>query len=129
MYAVFSSYCKHGMVDLMIIESDQEMMDYCLEQLAEYHKEFIETYLETEMPVNSLYRSQHTNQDRLNVIYQMYQGRALDEVINATIKGGNQYVEDEAGLGVRYIVRGDNLVPLGNYGFSPYAEDPAGVGY
>lgn len=117
MYAVFSSYYKHAEVGLKIIDSDQELMDYCLDELAEYHGEEIEAYLkqrETGMPVNLLYRQQDQRQTYLQVIYQMYQGRTLDEVIAATIIKGNEHVEKENGWGVRYIVGGNNLVPFGN---------------
>lgn len=80
MYVCFKSYYKHGEVDRDIIESDDEMKEYCLEELENYQ----------------------INTDG-------FENYKLEYLIELTISEGNKNVEKQCGWGVRYIIKGDNL--------------------
>ena len=80
MYVCFESYYKHAEVSMQVIASDEEMREYCIDQLSSYDEISIET---AEM--------------------------SLDDLIKKTVENGNKRVENQGGWGVRYIVKGDNL--------------------
>lgn len=88
MYTVVESYYKHGDVAVKIIDSDKDMRTYCLEELREY-----------ESNLNTTYNPNINNY-------------SLDRLITKTIDEGNKVVENEAGSGVRAIVRGNNMILL-----------------
>ena len=82
MYACFESYYKHGEVDMTIINSDEEMKDYCIDNLR-WYKLDVDVY-----------------------------SCSLEQLIKLTIEQGNKMIDDQAGWGVRYIVKGNNLIQM-----------------
>lgn len=86
-YAIFSSYYKYGEVGIRLIESDEEMMAYCLKEAIDYLD----------------------GDDDLESMVEEYEGYSLEKLIIEVIRQGNDLVDRQLGWGIRYIVKGDNL--------------------
>lgn len=85
MYVCFESYYKHGEVSMQTIASDEEMREYCIDQLSQEDEE---KYEEISMETAEM---------------------SLDDLIKKTVEDGNKRVENQGGWGVRYIVEGYNI--------------------
>ncbi len=86
-YTVFCVYYKHGEFSVDILNNDNNLKEYCMEQLEIY------------------------DEDR-DVVY--YDGTEdIEILINKTIEYGTKYVEEQYGWGVVSIIKGDNLIKYG----------------
>lgn len=73
-----------GNLEIETIQSDQEMRDYCIQELLEY-------------------------QEITNFQAQNIQNIPLDELIQTTIEAGSRVIEADAGYALRSVVRGQGL--------------------
>jgi len=87
MYTVFSVYYKHGQFAIDILNDDDSLRKYCMEQLEEY------------------------DEDSDDVDYDGIED--IEILINKTIEYGIKFVEEQGGWGVVSIIKGDNLIGYG----------------
>lgn len=84
MYTVFSIYYKHGEFNVDIFEDDDDLREYCMEQIQNYGK------------------------DDGDVNYE-----DIDVLIDKTIEYGKLFVEEQSGWGIVSIIKGENLIRYG----------------
>lgn len=87
MYTVFSIYYKYGEFSIDILDNDDDLREYCMEQLYEYEGEDGDVDF-------------HGIDD-------------IDVLIEKTIKYGKKSVEQQSGWGVVSIIKGENLIKYG----------------
>jgi len=95
-YIVFSSYYKHGEVYSEVINSDEEMREFCLRALLNYYQ--------YEMENVGLARNEFYDQ-----IMRTFEDYPLNDLISTTIAKGIKRVFEQDGWGVRYVFRADNI--------------------
>jgi hypothetical protein len=87
MYTVFCIYYKYGQFNVDVLENDDSLRKYCMEQLEKYDED-------------------HDIVD--------YEGiEDLNILIDKTIEYGKEFVSEQSGWGVVSIVKGDNLIKYG----------------
>lgn len=98
MYVVFESYYKNAEVNMTIINSDEEMLEYCRHSLQDYYE-----WSDDDNIINN---------DVELFVDNMIAGLDLNDIIKITISKGNKNIKDQTGWGVRYIIKGNDLVEI-----------------
>lgn len=106
MYTVFTSSYKHGEVDMIIINSDEEIRHFCIELLIGYDI--------LSLPIidaNGKHKGEIFTEDLMEYSIKDMP-ISLESIIRETINVGNKQVKLQSGTGIRYVVKGHNLISI-----------------
>ena len=125
MYIIIKVYYKYGESEVETV-ADEEIRDYCLKKVIDYTESFGYNYDEdsdedsdwnskdllirsyhyatTELGAKKVYDTQKLNTERSFFL--------LDKLVKLLISVGDKIIEDQAGLGIRYIIHGDSNTNL-----------------
>ena len=95
MYVVFCSYYKHAEVSCKVLANDEELRNFCLEELIQYEYNYEDN------------EDNETNDEKQDPNF-----LTLPELVALTVKEGNKQIDDELGWGLRYVFKGSNILPF-----------------
>ena len=106
MYVVVTSYYKDSKVDVVTLSSDQEMREYCLKELSKYYNDSV-TYLQQTHKLDM-----DPDKSVQYYVAQLFSSHTLGDMIKVMIIKGEEFIDKERGLTVRYVLKGDEIIEI-----------------